>query len=197
MNKTHLTLSLLKSGKWTDMAIKKFLGEPDKTAPNPYSRSRPPMKLFLKSRVDEAEKSNEFISWFEKTKENRAATSKRSKATAERKKEDLLNFISNIKIEIIRVEAENLKEKAITHYQDLWDERGDCREVENNAPKSFIDRITVNMLRHEYSSYENQLCLIFGKIGVNEGYVLLKNRVLDKISETYPELEEECERQKI
>lgn len=37
---------------------------------------------------------------------------------------------------------------------------------------------------------------MYGKVGISIGYVLLKNKILDNISDTYDFLKEECEEQK-
>jgi hypothetical protein len=48
---------------WTPTAIKKFLGEPDKLVRNPVYRNAPQMRMFLTSRVDEVEATDEWKAW--------------------------------------------------------------------------------------------------------------------------------------
>jgi len=59
-----LTVAKLKSEwGWTDRLILKFLGEPDKLAPNPYYRNAgAPMRLYSISRIEAAEATEDFIS---------------------------------------------------------------------------------------------------------------------------------------
>src|SRR5690606_991259 len=45
----------LKARNWTEAAIKRFLGEPDDTKPNPHYKSGPPMRLWLKERAEAVE----------------------------------------------------------------------------------------------------------------------------------------------
>lgn len=60
---------------------------------------------------------------------------------------------------------------------------------------AFLDRITVNYLRHELSHYEVELTRIFGKVGKEEAYVHLNSKVYAAIAALYPKLASECERQ--
>jgi len=42
---------------------------------------------------------------------------------------------------------------------------------------------------------EEELDKIYGKVGVDEGYLVIRKKVLDKIAEVYPWLREECDSQ--
>jgi len=59
----------------------------------------------------------------------------------------------------------------------------------------FLDRITVNHLRHELSSYEAELAALFGKTGRAEATAVIRKRVYRAIADAYPELAAECGRQ--
>lgn len=48
---------------WTPAAIRKFLPEPDKEIRNPVIRSGPRMKMFLTSRVEAVEATEEWAAW--------------------------------------------------------------------------------------------------------------------------------------
>lgn len=63
---------------WTIAAIKKFLGEPDKLVNNPVYRTAPKMRMFLVSRVEEVEATDEWKAWQE-------ANCRRSSASTSRK----------------------------------------------------------------------------------------------------------------
>lgn len=82
-NIKYLTKTAVIERGWTNSAIVKFLGEPDKTSPNPYSRQKLSVKLFDLNRVEEVEQSQLFIEWQEKSKNRRQS----AKAVVERKKE--------------------------------------------------------------------------------------------------------------
>jgi hypothetical protein len=53
----------------------------------------------------------------------------------------------------------------------------------------------VNFIRHELTEYEFALCKSAGKTGVDEAVLEIRNRVYSAISDAYPELNEECNRQ--
>ncbi|RJQ74205.1 hypothetical protein D5S17_23330 [Pseudonocardiaceae bacterium YIM PH 21723] len=54
------TTELKEQRGWTKAMIEKFLGEPDRTAPNPGGRGAARVKLWLFTRVQEIEATNEF-----------------------------------------------------------------------------------------------------------------------------------------
>lgn len=194
----HITLSSVKSRGWTELAIKKWLGKPDKVAKNPHGRNAPPMKLFLLKRVEEIESGEEWIKWSNDTKNKRRTIGEKSKERAEKKRQEILDYIKNLSIEINLFEKEELYRLACKHYNCLWASRGNFEKCADlSCSKPFLNRIAVNMLRHEFSQYEEELGEIFGKIGKDLAYVELKNLVLDKIKEKYPFLSEECDNQKI
>lgn len=65
---------------------------------------------------------------------------------------------------------------------------------ERSSPE-FLERITVNYLRHELSSYENHLTRVAGQVGAEDAYWRIKEKVLDAIAGAYPHLAAECCRQ--
>ena len=72
-------------------------------------------------------------------------------------------------------------------YYDKW--------IDRSAPKATLHRITVNFLRHAVGNYDDEIANLFGKTGKQQAYLLLKNRILEKIAQCYPFLQEECQRQ--
>lgn len=59
----------------------------------------------------------------------------------------------------------------------------------------FINRITVNHIRHNLSYYDEQLEKLFGKVGKKEAYFILNKKIYTEIGEVYPNLYHECKRQ--
>lgn len=194
----YITISTVKRRGWTELAIKKWLGEPDKIAKNPHGRNAPPMKLFSLGRVEEIEKGEEWLEWNNKTKNKRRIIGAKTKERADKKRGEILSYIKNLPIEITYFKKEELYRLACEHYNDLWASRGNFdKHADSSFSKSFLDRIAVNMLRHEFSQYEDELEEIFGKIGKDLAYIELKNLVLNKIKEKYPFLTEECDQQRL
>ena len=48
---------------WTEAAIRRFLGEPDRRVPNPVYRSAAPARLYSMTRVTAAEDTPEWQAW--------------------------------------------------------------------------------------------------------------------------------------
>ncbi|MEQ8975627.1 MAG: hypothetical protein RIE73_35265 [Coleofasciculus sp. C1-SOL-03] len=84
-DKTYLTKTAVLERGWTKGAIRKFLGQADKTSPNPYSRKKPPVQLFDIQRVKQCEESSDFAVWKKKISKRRQA----AQQTAKRKKQGI------------------------------------------------------------------------------------------------------------
>ena len=59
-----------------------------------------------------------------------------------------------------------------------------------------IKRTCVNFLRHECTEYDEHLYQLIGRVGRDEGYILIKSKVLGLIADKYPFLKKECNKQK-
>jgi hypothetical protein len=91
---------------------------------------------------------------------------------------------------------DKLLKNAINHYNSLWADRGKFeKSASEDSDKDFLNRIKVNYLRHNCSNYEEELENIFNQIGKDDGYFLLKKRILFEIGCVYNDLKPECERQ--
>jgi hypothetical protein len=62
---------------WTPSAIKKFLGDPDKLVTNPVYRTAPKMRMFLISRVEQVESTEEWETWKEASSRRRRSNTGR------------------------------------------------------------------------------------------------------------------------
>lgn len=155
------------------------------------------MRLYLIERVEAAEQSADFLAWKNKTKGTREKQSKRQLEIAAEKRKQIIDYIASLDFKIPIFERSELFSKAVKHYNRLWSRRGRDKCADLDSDEDFLIRISVNMLRHQFSSYENQLDHIFGKVGVLDAYVLLKNRILTEIGRIYPYLSRECEKQKV
>jgi hypothetical protein len=187
----------LKYRGWTDKAIELFLKAPDKTAPNPHYRSAAPVKLYLITRVEVAENSEPYQT-FVKSNEARKTGSAKAVLT---KKEKLLKYVQDCPIYVKHREYASVTKGAIIAYnnfkQSLIDEGRDIdfESASMNSDKAFLERITVNHLRHQFSGYEAKLETLFGKVGTKEAYEILNKRIYFEIAQAYPMLKDECERQ--
>ena len=175
---------------WTDAAIKKFLGAPDKTKPNPNYGSGPPMCLYSPERVEKAEQLEDFAAWRAKSLIRSAIRVKVSEERAAK----LSAYVAGLTVTVpLHHDARHL---AIVSYNEYRE--GSPHDHDPASPKSdrsFLDRITVNYLRHEATQYDDILCEIAGNPGIGDAYEALFEKVLQAIAHQYPSLRAECARQ--
>jgi len=184
--------SSLKDRGWTEAGIKRFLGAPDKTKANPMYRSAgAPMQLFLRSRVEEIESSAAWIDWETKSKKRSATVA----SAAEVRRAKTIAYVESLQIVVPKMSPDRLVETAVSHYNSLWSDRGREKCASSNSDSDFLNRISVNYLRHELSCYEQELSRIFGQTGADEARLLLRENILDAIGRVYPHLAGECNRQ--
>lgn len=181
---------LKKDRGWTETHIKTFLPEPDKLARNPFSRKAAPMKLYALDRVLQVEATPEFQKAKEASRTRQIAARERALA----KKKEAVAVAEALPLRIDPEPWPVVQQKAIEHFN------GRLKRSQSPASmktvKHRLDRLTVNYLRHQQTSYETELRAFKGVVGVGEAYLVVRRRILDLIAETYPALAEECERQK-
>lgn len=153
------------------------------------------MKLYLISRVEAIEQGSEYKQFCETNKKRKDASIKAVKT----KREKLLSRVAGWNIYIPRQNLADVIQDAISSYNERKVDRSDegfiYDPASNHSSKEFLYRITVNFLRHRCSPYERKLVDIAGKVGKKEAYILLNQNIFKKISEIYPELQAECDRQ--
>ncbi|MBV9689891.1 MAG: hypothetical protein JO202_09290 [Ktedonobacteraceae bacterium] len=191
-----LTLTDLKARGWTDALVKQFLGEPDATKPNPHYRKAAPMRLYALARVEQAESQEEW----QQAKARASRRSEASKKVSARKAAELVEQASQMRITVDRLPTETVIEQAIASYNAYnWEiawRHGEAFEpaTESSDP-TFLDRITVNYIRHHLTSYDTHLEQLVGQIGVRQAGKVIRRRIYDAIAKAYPEYAQECERQ--
>ncbi|WP_146070471.1 hypothetical protein [Arthrobacter sp. 08Y14] len=181
---------LKKDRGWTDTQIKTFLPEPDQTARNPFSRKAAPMKLYALERVEAIEATPEYQKAREASRTRQIAA--RTRALA--KKKEAVAAAQALELSIVPEPWQEMQDKAIAHFNSRL--RRSQSPASRNTSKARLDRLTVNYLRHKQTSYEEELKEFKGVVGVGEAYLVVRNRILDLIADTYPQLRDECERQK-
>ena len=187
MTKEFITKTdLISMRKWTDRLIKKYMPVPDEIRNNPYYGQASTMKLYKISRVEAIEKNEQFLIDFQKTMLRRKSSAK----MVETKKDNLLIQISELPISVEFIQRNELVPLVIDDYNDrnYYKDYLTLRDLD----QSTLERLTVNYIRHQLTSYDQCLGLIFSRVGKKEGYRLLKERIYKCISESYPELTGEC-----
>lgn len=197
--KEFITKTMLKERGWTDSLIKEFLPEPHKTSQNTYYRSAPPICLYKILIVKKIEKTKKFSIKFEKAQKRKRSAQK----AVETKLNKLKKYVEEVDINVPKMSKNKLIKSAIKHYNEMQEEREylglkTCGQIASkNSDQDFLNRITVNYIRHCLTIYEEELNVISGKIGVWEGYVDIKEKVFDEISNVYPWLRNACDLQRL
>jgi len=195
IDKRYITKEELKARGWTDLMIKLLLGNPDDTVKDPYY-GNVSIKLYLVKRVSRIENSAVFFRLREMSVERHEAMRK----VARMEEKEILKYIDSIEIKVEKMDMKKIKKLAIEEYNSRQIESGHVENMilyEKYLDNAFLSRIMVNYIRHNLTSYEDLLEELKGKEGKYEAYIKLKNKILEKIAEVYPELREECNRQMV
>lgn len=181
---------------FTDKLIKELLPEPELVT-NPCYRSAAKMKLWKLSDVETAMETRTFQESFAKRKRYRIAAEKAVETKKAKLRATTNEFISGIHIK--KVNTDNLRNRTLNAKQQWYNAVADGRyEIQDaySADDETVTRWMVNYIRHEMTSYDEQLWDIKGKVGISEAHIDLHDAILDKIALVYPELATECQRQK-
>lgn len=191
-----LSATELRERGWTESMIKRILGDPDDTRPNPrYKHAGHPMRFWSRARVDQIETTDEFRERAQQAKKRSA----KAKETAARQAKTLAELVANIEVIVPEMPFDELIQQTIEHYN----ERGtgnylgkrDWNPIDEDTDTDYLNRQAVNYLRHEHTQYEEEIEALSGKVGKNDALLELRVRVLEAIESTYPELYDECRRQ--
>ena len=180
----YFTLTTLKTRGWTDKTIKNLLKEPlEKT--NPYYKKAASMKLYLIEDVLEQEKTSDFIDSKNK-KEKRQIGAKKA---VETKRNKLIEEIKKCKISVQLIEnPKELIEKTIKHKAEWYCGVYSGLNFEVPTDKQTLKRWQINYIRHELTEYDDYCQVLFKRVGKDEGYNLLKSKVMAEIKKKYPYL---------
>lgn len=180
MNDYVTQSDILKMG-FTKGAIARFLGEPDKLAPNPHSRKKPPMKLFLRDRVLEAIHTEEWQTWAAATRDRRQKASDRMKSKMDESRQQNINaWLNRVQVEFPDCTS---RAEALALAETYWEYRK-AQEMERHGQFEALDRLETlgpsldhedhrrrwmdNMIRHEFSNYDKLLDQAVGLVGREE-----------------------------
>jgi len=195
-DKELITKAGLKERGWTEAAISHFVPDSDRISPNPRFEKAAPLKLYLSTRIEDIERSDEFREFMLASEKRKAAIAK----AAETKKQKLLAELEGWEIVVTKEPLDKVRCDAIDAYnghQDWiceYESRG-IRFATKDSDPNFLDRITVNYLRHQLLDYGNRLAQLLGPTGKDEAYKALRDKILLAIAERYPDLATECRRQ--
>ena len=173
--KKYYRSSELKQRGWTEGLIKKFLPKPDETKTNPVIKSAAPMKLYKIKRVERIEKSEKFIKEMESISMRKAAARK----AVETKTAKTIEWANSIKIDVPSIDKDKLLRKAIYHYNQYHD------TYIGSIDEDFANRISTNYIRHECTNYDRVLDSLYGMVGRDKAYDIIKGKVNQEIKEKH------------
>jgi hypothetical protein len=187
MDRTHLTRSaLLERPGWAPTLVIRLLGEPDQR--KKVVGRTVPLALYAIARIEQAESSSEFA-------QAQAAVAARKVVVAKAvatKTAKLMAAIAAMPITVERLSPAEVEPQAI----DSYNLRSRGASFASNADDpAFLERITVNFIRHELTEYDVALWEVVGKTGITLAVAEIRRRVYSAIAQAYPALSEECERQ--
>lgn len=182
---------------FTARLMGKYLPDADKIVRNPYN-SHALIRFWLKTKIDAliAEPPlRDELATVMKHRAARQAGAKKAVETKVRKTTDRVSLLcKSLKLRYKRP-LDKVRWAALQKKEEqYWDSESFASAY--GADPATIDRWTVNYIRHNMVDYDYCLEKLKGEVGKDEAYRILKNYVLDLIKSTYPELAEECERQK-
>lgn len=186
----YFTKTAMRERGWTDSVMKALSMEPHLQKVNPRYKKAAPMLLYEKDKVLTIESTENFKILIEK----QALRKQSAKKAVETKEQKLLRIVETW---VIDVEVYNdVAQAAVDHYNEYNSWKEFFIPVDKrSSDKEFLDRITVNYLRHMLSAYDEKLYELFGKVGKNKAYSILSRKVFEAIAMKYPHLEKECRRQ--
>lgn len=182
------TSTSLKERGWSDSMIKNILGEPDDYMDNPHYKCAAPMRLWTVEHVRNAERRKVFKEAAAKYAARKDGAAEAARKAVETKREKCLNYARTVEIDIPVMSKRVLVREAIDSYNiyHAWDRYPSY--ADEDCDTEFLNRITVNYLRHECTEYEEQLYELSGKVGIQEAHDILKERINQAIFEVYPDL---------
>jgi len=186
MDESYITkTALLNRPGWTASLVARLLGEPDKR--KKAFGIKQPLALYAVSRIEQAEASADFVAAQNDIARRKAAAAK----AVETKIAKLMAQIGAMTVTVQRHKLAHVRRMAIESYN----ERNCYACATEKDDPAFLDRITVNFIRHELTEYDTALWEVAGKTGVARAVAEIRRRVYSAIAQAYPELKLECERQ--
>lgn len=187
----HITESRLKSEHFfTDGLLRKWLGEPDLLTDNPHYKSGPPMRLHRIGKILLLRSVPKVEADLAKVADQREARSASARAAAARKRDAWIAAFDKVEVRYRFPKTYAKVEAAAMGREGMGQKSWAAVDIGTRV------RWTVNMLRHEFTDYDQILALDLppGRAG-EVCYRAVKTRILGKIAETYPELADEAHRQ--
>ena len=152
-----------------------------------YAKSAP-MRLYDTARVASFEVSSEFLA----AKAKAARRQCGAKTAVETKRAALMQQVLEMHVSVETRPEHWLRRAAIEAYNERhWDGDGTAED----APAEFLERITVNLIRHNLTACDRALEEVAGRVGIASAVQAIRAKIYSAIGESYPALADECSRQ--
>ena len=174
--KIYFRSSELKQRGWTEGLIKKFLPKPDETKTNPIVKSAAPMKLYKITRVERIEKSEKFIQEMESISKRKIV----ARRAIETKTAKTIEWANSVSFNVPTFSKDKLEHNAVYQYEQYNDTK-----VYDRDDEDFINRICTNYLRHECTTYDRVLNSLYGLVGRQKAYEIIKEKVNQEIKQKH------------
>jgi len=182
-----ISIAGLKARGWTQALIT-LLGEPDVVTRNSHYAKSAPMRLYDTARVASFEVSSEFLA----AKAKAARRQCGAKTAVQTKRAALTQRVLEMQVSVETRPEHWVRRAAIKAYNEWhWDEDGTAED----APAEFLERITVNFIRHNLTAYDRALEEVAGRVGIASAVQAIRARIYSAIGESCPALADECSRQ--
>lgn len=185
--------SALKDLGFTEKMIKELCPEPDGEATNPMYASAAPMKLWDEKRIKRIMRTKKFAELkleADKRREACAKANETKRAHTEKLFDDAI-----ARITVCRIDFQIVQENALRAKWEYDLERGNYDSFPFAAPECDRQRWTVNYIRHNLTTYDEDLYKGKGRVGIHEEYTPYKCAVLEAIARVYPEVADACQAQ--
>ena len=185
------TKAALRERGWRPTMIRDLLGEPDELETNPKYRSAAPMALYAAGRVIAAEDTDDFRARLAKAEGAHAARSAAAQRSMETRRQAAIEWADTVPIDTDwPASAKQAIREGVEHWTFRQYDRGNYDADGKSADPSTKRRWARNYLRHCATSYEGELVELFGVVGKDAAYQVLRARVEEMIEERFPELAE-------
>ena len=134
------------------------------------------MKLYKIKRVEKIEKSEKFIKEMEAISKRKIA----AKKAVETKTAKTVEWANSVNFNVPTFSKDKLERKAMNHYQQYHDTII-CGPIDED----FINRISTNYIRHECTKYDRVLDSLYGMVGRDKAYEIIKGKVNQVIKEKH------------
>lgn len=193
----RLTANQIRRRGWTAPMMADLLGEPDEIARNHQGDAHPQMRLYDLERVIAAERSERFRSYGTLP----AGMSKGRPVNPDREEERVSRLkrpvhTPRLLTRFPEIDIDEVRRLAIGGYNNYVRRTGQGDGIDMTAPLDAIDRLTVNYVRHRFTSYDEGIRSIPRAKGSARALDVFRRAVYDAITEKWPELAQECFRQR-